>query len=535
MSAISTAYSALSDINLWSKVASKDQVFLADIPALIKIRYPYIVSAWPIKKEDLISRLNNYEDPARLQKEIDTFSQAVDYANAHPDSLLSVNPNQMLLNYYSVFNFINISDLPLTPQENTIVQNEINRVSQFTNKDFIDLRNKLIAGRDAVADSINGSDPTYNAIYSRSSLPGLLTTSANYILYSGVFQNGILACTDIIANNKNLLGSTAIIDPFAFARSNANNPNIDIRSYNSGSLTRLNYGESLETLALRTMKDESRWMDIAIANGLRPPYIDEIGQAVTLLSNANGNYVNLPATDTNGNQLIDSIYVNQIVLLSSNTQRQYDQRLVVSIKQLPVSGNLVIELDGPSNLSQYTLLDNASLTYFQRNTINSNFYILIPSITAVANNPNANSTPWFLSSSGQDERNAGVDLYINDINDLVINGNNDLQLSYGVANATQAVRLLLSTPAGALRQHPGYGLSVPIGAKNIDTSAVKRFLAQNISNQILRDKRFQRLDHITVQYLADTGGPSGYLVNLGVILAGGRNNVIPISFSVNLS
>ena len=52
-------------------------------------------------------------------------------------------------------------------------------------------------------------------------------------------QESIKAVNFILANSFSL--DTSAVDPFALARQNANNPDIDINDYFSGSLVKLNY------------------------------------------------------------------------------------------------------------------------------------------------------------------------------------------------------------------------------------------------------------------------------------------------------
>jgi hypothetical protein len=395
------------------------------------------------------------------------------------------------------------------------------------------MRNLLVAGRDAVADSIGATDETYNDIYNRSALPQLLNKSISEISISYNFQEGIFAIDAILAN-ETVLNSTAYLDPFAFTRANANNPEIDINTYSSGRLAKLNYRESLQTLASRTMGDETRWLEIAIANGLKPPYIDEVGTKISLISNARGDTVNIAATDSFAVSNKEKLYINQIVILQSDIESIPDQRVVVSIKEIPISGELAIQLSGERDLDKYKSSDNAYIRVFKPNTINSNFYVLIPSTEEPVSGLNK-PVPWFLRSKGQDEKNAGVDLMLKDDGDLFLGDAGDLKLSYGADNALQALKILMSTPLGALNQHPEYGIPETVGTKNVDPEGLKSTIAENISRKVTSDPRFDRLEYLTVEYLSKgSSGPAGYMVSVGVVLAGGAGNVIPISFSVNV-
>jgi hypothetical protein len=358
------------------------------------------------------------------------------------------------------------------------------------------MRVDFTAARDEIADRIGGNDADYNRIYSRASAAKTLNKSIDEIQSSAQFQTAIDS-VDFILANEEILKKTAAVDPFALART-LNNPDL--------------------------------WIDIAIANGLKPPYVDEIGTSVFLISNGSGNRINLAKTDSLGNFNRDKFYLNQIIMLQSSVERSPDQRIINSISEIPVSGELVIELSGDEDLAKYKTQDKAYLRVFAPQTINSTLFVLIPNKEAIPGNVKT-STPWFLRSKGEDERRAGVDLYVDEKGDLQFTPSGDIQLSYGAANGIQALLILLSTELGSLTRHQDYGISSNIGSKNIRATAIKQKMAESVSKQILNDSRFDRLKTLSVQSL---DGASGYQVFIEVILAGG-NSVIPITFTVNVS
>jgi hypothetical protein len=401
-------------------------------------------------------------------------------------------------------------------------------VRAFTKNNFLAIRKDLVVARDQIADNIGGNDPDYDRVYNRSPSRKTLNPSIDEIQASNQFQIAIDLVDSVLAN-ENLIKSEAAIDPFAFARQNANNPEFNIGQYSSGVLVKMNYGETLQQLAQRVLGNADLWYDIAIANGLKPPYVDEIGVAIPLISNGNGNRVNVSKLGTDGRPNKDRLYINQIVLLQSSAERLPSQRVIESITEIPVSGELVLELSGEDNLDIYQTADAAYIRAYAPQTINSNFFILIPSPAPLPPNKVQKTTPWFLKSKSEDERQAGVDLYINESGELALTPAGDIQLSYGAANAMQALLILLSTEASTLARHPEYGVGYNIGDKNTNFAVVRQKLAEAVGSQILNDSRFDRLKTLTVELL---DGASGYKVFVEVVLAGGQS-VIPISFSVN--
>jgi len=533
MSAVSRAYEAYADLNLWIKIQSGDTLTIADVPALIPLRFSYIIQNWSTYRPTIFQRLSESPDSSRMLGELDLFDKFVAFSLTQPQAAVSLALNKSLLTrYYTVIDQMYINDLPSSNKEDGIVDLEIKRVGLFNKSSFLKLRTDIVAGRDAIADTIGANDSTYDSIYEREPLPKLLSRSISELLSSFVFQGAIYVIDSILANETSL-SSVATIDPFAFARANANNPEVDIASYAAGKLVKINYGENLPALAQRTMGNSDKWIEIAIANGLKPPYVDEIGEKIFLTSNGSGSQLVIGARNQVGELNKEKIYLNQIVILQSNTERSPDQRTVVSIQEVPVSGDLVIQLSGESDLSKYKIADSSYMRIFKKNTINSNFFIVIPSdepLPPTLNKPE----PWFLRSKSQDEKNAGVDLLLNKDGDLEITNFGDLKLSYGVENAIQAVKLILSTAKGGLSRHQDYGIINIVGLPFNQPDQIKNQLSESIARQILSDSRFSRLDYLTVEYLGrDPLSPSGYKVNLGVVLAGGSDAVIPIAFGIN--
>jgi hypothetical protein len=522
MDALSGAYVAIADLNLWIKVTASSPLSLADLPKIIRYRYQYILDNWIFIKDTISGRITDYDNPDRANIELAKFDLLVQIESTQ-SSKNKTNETTLMSTYYTVFDILLISDIPVTKQEQDIIDQEIERVRKFTKTDFLNLRSTIVLGRDAIADTMGGTDEDYNRVYNRSPLETLLNRNINSIYMASTLQDSI-GLLDLIIVNSQAIYDRATIDPFAIARANANNPDFDIQTYSSGRLVRLNYEETLQSLAIRTLGSESRWIEIAIANGLKPPYIDEVGELIPLIANGNNNQINIAATNISGTFNREKIYINQVILIQSNVERIAEQYTIRAIREIPVSGELIIDLADVDNLDRYLVVDDASIRVYQPQTINSNSYILIPSNEATPPK-SSQDTPWFLQSKGEDERRMGIDLSLDDVGDLRFLSSGDVGLCYGIENATQAVRIKMETLTSSLPLHLDFGLSSGIGTLSGD--AAKQAIIQSINQQILADIRFDRLDYLTVQSVS-----GGYLVSLGVILTGGTT-VIPISFSVS--
>lgn len=523
----SNTYTALADLTLYLKVQNGEDIRLSDIPRIISLRWGYFRDNWEQSiKSEIEQQLANYNEPNFLQTKIDEFD---DFIEAQRSSSSKVNPfsdSSILYRFYPIFDTLLINNIELTNEEQDIIDAEILRVSNFNRGDFEIIRNQLRSQRDIMSDDIGLTDADYNSAVGRSSVGAQLNPTIAELTRINKIQDAIRSVEFVLANSFDL--NNSFVDPFALARSNANNPEIDIPSYLSGSLVKLNYGENLQLLAQRYLGSADRWVDIAIANGLKPPYIDETGQKVSLIANGDGNQINIAADP----EITENIYINQIILLQSDTEKFPEQRTIANIKEIPISGELVIELDGLPNLERYKISENAHIRIFKPNTTNSSFFVLIPSEEPLAEDSEGD-TPFFLQGKKEDEKRQKVDIALNESGDLLFTANGDFKLSYGLENAVQGVRLKMQTKLGELRRHPNYGLVNITGQKNIDSGAMKNLLVESVNEQIALDPRYDRIESIDVRYGVPTtqNGASLYSINMQVRLAGGET-VVPISFTI---
>lgn len=524
---IEAAYISLSNLNLWYTTQTNDELMHSHVPELIPLRWPTIRDNWEVLKINLVNRLSQSGDQDTLKQKIDDFSNLVErqrYAAVNPLSNFKT-----VVSYYAIFELLPISIVQASNEEQTIVEKAVSTATRYSRNNFLKIKKDLQEYHDELADAIGRSDPDYNRIVGRTSNPTTKTATPADIAILQVLMGAIKAVDFVLANTFDL--PTVSIDPFALARANANNPDFAINSHNNGSLVRMNYGETLADLATRYLGSSDRWMEIAIANGLKPPYIDEVGEKVLLSSNGNVNQVNLPATDNFGKANKDKFYISQNIILQSNTIPFPESRSVMNIKIIPVSGEIVLELSGDSDLDRYKSSEGAYVRVFKPNTMNSNFFILIPEGIVALDTPQKD-TPWFLQSSKEDEKQALVDVLLSDSNDLVFGATGDLALAYGLANAQQALKSKVSVEQGSLLRHPDYGIVSIAGTMSNKKEAAQDILSQSIVSSVEADKRFSRVDSLSITALEGDG--TGFLVQLVVRLAG-SDSPIPVTFTITPS
>lgn len=524
--------SSLSDLGLWYKIKSGESLQLSDVPEIIRLRWEYFRDNWEKIKQNYIDAVPTYQDPALLRTHIDLFSEFIVSQRTSKSNRNPFDNDSVISRFYTIFDTTLINSIQLSYEEQQVVDNKLRTVRSFTRGNFLDIREQLQAERDNIADKVSTSDADYNRVFDRSSQTARVDIKNKDINKMHELQEAIKSVDFILANSFSLEENT--IDPFALARQNANNPDIDIQTYFSGQLVTLNYGEDLQSLASRTMGDPDKWIDIAITNGLKPPYIDEVGEKIFIISNASGNQLNIAGTDSNNELNIDKLSVGQIVLLQSDVETFPEQRTIGNIKQVPVSGEIIIELEGEPNLDRYKINDDAHIRIFKPNTVNSSFLVMIPSLTQIEDTTE-NDIPWFLKGADGVEKRQKVDLSITEEGDLFFSSTSDLQLSYGLTNAMQAVRMKMSVELGELRRHREFGLPAVTGLKNSEVGSVRKILTDSINRMIAEDERFTGVDSLQVEYANnfDNNAPSAINVNLIVRLSG-SGQLLPINFEVNI-
>lgn len=516
-------YSA--NLSLWFRVRAGDLLNLADVPEIIPIRWNYFRDNWQFLKRNLLGKASLAEDPDYFRTALDDLT---DFINKQRLNTTDINPfsgNDIYFRFHPVFNALLIEQIDLSNEERTIVDNKVRIIRDFSKNDFLDIKKNLTAYRDQLADQVGLTDTDYNRIYNRGNAVSEVEPTIADLNLMMVIQKQLDSVNFVLAN---LFAVDTAIDPFALARTNANNPEVNIGQYGSGFLVKLHYGESLQSLAGRYLQDPNKWVDIAIANGLKQPYIDEDGEKLFLLANGSGNQINIGATNTLGESNENKFHINQLVYIQSDTILFPSQRLVTGIKKIPVSGELVLTLSGDDNMSDYLLANNASIRVFKLNTINSSQFILIPSPNALPDN-RQEEIPWFQVSSSSDEKKTKIDIAVDDNGYLQLTPNGDISLSYNLANAIQAIKLKFLTELGENSFHRGYGIVNIVGTPNSSSTTAQNALVESISSQIQADSRFDRIESISVQ--PQTTGSVGFNVDLVVRLAG-SNTLLPISFTV---
>jgi hypothetical protein len=200
MATISKAYSSIADVNLWLKSQSNDELFLADIPSIIPLRWAYLRDNWNFIRKELTDLANTSVDPDLYKDQINSFSDFIDFQR---NSKAKINPFSDLKNFYRfylVFENISINSIDLTNEESNIITNEIDRIRAFSKNDFINAKKNIIEYRDRLNDTYGLSDSEYNAAVNRSSIPSQVNATIADINFTGYLQQSIKTIDFILAN-----------------------------------------------------------------------------------------------------------------------------------------------------------------------------------------------------------------------------------------------------------------------------------------------------------------------------------------------
>ena len=241
-------------------------------------------------------------------------------------------------------------------------------------------------------------------------------------------------------------------------------------------------GATLEQLALQYLGNETRWIELVALNGLKAPYIDEVGNFIPVIGSAGGNTLSVGSPD--------GFFIGQIVEISSDATLK-TVRKIKSIDQVNSAQTILTFVDSDAGLlTAYKPKDNAKIHAYLPDTVNANMLIAIPSETRTQFTEMFKTSPE-LSELNSLAKIAKMDILINSEGDLVLSGGGDLTLAVGMTNMTQAAMLILKTGTETLLQIPDYGNPARLGESLANVDA--KDTLDSISNAFKNDPRFSGL------------------------------------------
>ena len=200
----------------------------------------------------------------------------------------------------------------------------------------------------------------------------------------------------------------------------------------------LKVDQSLEQLALEYLADSLRWPEIAILNGLKPPYICQAERFVSF-TRSDGTVITNSTLLTTAER---AMFNFSTTAASPGDQILVPAPLIFGFGETPSGADISITRD----LSQV-------------------------------------------------EKNIGVDFRTNpESHDLVLTNSGDLQAIAGAGNMAQAIILRLTYEKGELINNPEIGVGLVIGTKAQDLNTIR----DDITRSLLQDPRIEGISNFTL-------------------------------------
>ena len=412
--------------------------------------------------------------------------------------------------HYDFLSQLKPSQLSLPPHAVAAIQAARLAARALTRLDFEGFRDSVRGVLDDFTDAVGAGDPTYNSVYQRaarsaSKVPTKSDWDVIFALNRAVTELSRLAASGTVHPRLSSLDYVAGL---------ARRSGIAFRTPRSKYAVPFPYGVTLEQFAARYLGDPDRWVEVAALNGLRAPYVDEVGFDLALL------------TDGSGNQLVlgdvTNLYVGQQVWVSAAGTARAARR-VTKIEVLSPS-TAVVTVDGDPDLDRFGTLAGASVHAFLPDTVNSQMTVYLPSDNAPADiDLQLRAIPG-LDVYDQLLAVGGVDLLLTSDGDLVLTPDGDTRWAVGMTNIVQTARIALSVVQGTLLHHPEFGLPIEVGQSVADLDA--RGLLKASQGLFAGDPTFTGVQSASVRVVG--GGAS---VSLGVGIRG-QPRALPITFNL---
>ncbi len=414
---------------------------------------------------------------------------------------------------FELLSTVAVVDLQLAPSVRKQIDDETDRVRNLRRRDFELMRDSVRRSADRLAISLGAGDATFEAQYGIGNIrvvksePTDSDWEALFALNASAIYLDSLAAT---ADGEPSAQEERMEVMAGLARQSG----IAFRVPRSKFAVPFPYGGTLEKLAKQYLGDPLRWHEIATLNGLREPYIDEVGFNLDLA--VNGADHEIVVTDDS------NLFVGQTVYVWSDQVRRTKRR-IAGLRRVGVQ--TVVTLNGDPDMGLYKVEDQARLSAFLPDTTNSQQLIYIPSdIEPVDDNAITKAIPG-VNEFDPMVAACGVDLLLDSTNDLVITPDGDCRFAAGIQALLQYVRVALAVTRGDLLLHPDFGLPIYVGMSTADLdpstvlTAVRRMFAEDPSIATVT----------AVSVVKD--GPTA-TINASII-ASGTDRPVPLSFEID--
>jgi hypothetical protein len=401
------------------------------------------------------------------------------------------------------------SELNISPAIQKKILEEKRRIRELGRLDFEKARDQFVEFQADFADAVGAGSDSYNRTYDRPTVVANKTPTQDD--YDALFAlNQVILEMNRLAASSDVDQSLSTIEAVAGMASASG---IAFTIPTSKYAVPFPYGITLEQLAAQYLGDPNRWHEIVALNGLRQPYIDEVGFDLPLLVNGIENQITVSDAS--------NLYVGQPVWISAtNTSRT--KRRITKIER--VAGTAILTLDGDPDLDRFSTLAQASLHAFLPDTVNSQMLIYIPSDEEPEEEDFRTKSIPGVDEFDQLINVGGIDLLLTQNGDLAITPDGDCRLAIGLTNLVQRVRTALGTPKGSLIHHPEYGLGIVPGISTADVDATQ--LLTSLQDMFRNEPAFTGVSSVAIS----KSGP-GLRIAMSVGIAG-ANQTIPVTVDI---
>jgi hypothetical protein len=401
----------------------------------------------------------------------------------------------------------------ISPNTRSAIVRDINNTRQLTRSDFEKMRDDLVGFSNKMTVLLGAGSSATNLTYGLDAIVPIKDspTDTDWELLFAL-NDSVMALDSLAATGDGEPSEPQrLMDVMAsFARGSGMAFQVPVSKF----AVPFPYGSTLESLASQYLGDPNRFLEIAALNGLKEPYVDDVGFDLYLLINGQGSRI-----------LIDNtadLYIGQRVSIGSNgATRVY--RNILDL-QKDINNKLVVTLDGLPDLNRYRVCDRAFLHAYLPDTINSESLIYIPSDEEPVENGYLTKDIPGINTIDPMVVAGGVDLLLDSDRNLVITEDGDSKYAIGLANIIQGVEIGFSVPQGKLLLHKSFGLPVKVGTSSADVSP--QSIVSAVRDMLSNDSSFSSIGAVTVRKQG-----AACSIDASVVVTG-SSSPLPLSFGI---